>query len=50
MNMTLAALESKLNGQHMYLFSDDHAAVYRACSDRDRPVGLAKVVGTWLQS
>ena len=46
----LAVLEGKLNGQHIYLFSDDHAAVYRACGYRDRPVGLDKVVGTWLQS
>ncbi len=35
---------------NIYLFSDDHAAVYRACGYRDRPVGLEKVVGTWLQS
>lgn len=50
MNMTLAALKSRLTGQHIYLFSDDHAAVYQACGYRDRPVGLEKVVGTWLQS
>lgn len=46
----LAELERQLNGQHVYLFSDDHADVYRACGYRDRPVGLEKVVGTWLQS
>ena len=45
----LAALERRLDGQHVYLFSDDHADVYRACGYRDRPVGLEKVVGTWLQ-
>ena len=46
----LAVLESRLAGQHIYLFSDDYAAVYRACGYRDRPVGLEKVVGKWLQS
>jgi GNAT superfamily N-acetyltransferase len=46
----LAALESKLTGQHVYLFSDNYADVYRACDYRDRPVGLEKVVGTWLQA
>jgi GNAT superfamily N-acetyltransferase len=45
----LAVLESRLGGQHVYLFSDDYAPVYRACGYRDRPVGLEKVVGTWLQ-
>ena len=45
----LAVLESKLSGQHVYLFSDDMADVYRACGYRERPVGLEKVVGKWLQ-
>ena len=46
----LEILESRLSGQHVYLFSDDMADVYRACGYRERPVGLEKVVGTWLQS
>ena len=45
----LEILESRLSGQHVYLFSDDMADVYRACGYRERPVGLEKVVGTWLQ-
>ena len=45
----LAVLESKLSGQHVYLFSDNMADVYRACGYRERPVGLEKVVGKWLQ-
>ncbi len=45
----LAQLEARLSGQHVYLFSDDMAHVYRACGYRERPVGLEKVVGTWLQ-
>ena len=45
----LSQLESRLSGQHIYLFSDDMAHVYRACGYRDRPIGLEKVVGTWLQ-
>jgi predicted GNAT family acetyltransferase len=46
----LAILERRLPGQHVYLFSDSMADVYRACGYRERPVGLEKVVGTWLQS
>ena len=46
----LGILESRLSGQHVYLFSDDMADVYRACGYRERAVGLEKVVGTWLQS
>ena len=45
----LEMLESRLSGQHVYLFSDDMAGVYRACGYRERPTGLEKVVGTWLQ-
>ncbi len=46
----LVALEARLEGQHVYLFSDEHAEMYRACGYRERPVGMEKVVGTWLQS
>lgn len=46
----LAQLEARLDGQHVYLFSDDRADVYRACGYRERPVGMEKVVGTWLHS
>ncbi|MEO8135719.1 MAG: GNAT family N-acetyltransferase [Betaproteobacteria bacterium] len=46
----LSVLEAKLPGQHVYLFSDDQAAVYLACGYRQRAVGLEKVIGTWLQS
>jgi len=46
----LATLEARLAGQHVYLFSDDHADVYRACGYRERATGLEKVVGTWLHT
>ena len=46
----LSQLEAQLGGQHVYLFSDDHVEVYRACGYRERPVGMEKVVGTWLRS
>lgn len=46
----LEVLEGRLAGQHVYLFSDDMAGVYRACGYRERPTGLEKVVGRWLQS
>jgi len=45
----LAAMESRLAGQHIYLFTDEHTAVYRACGYRERGVGMEKVIGTWLQ-
>jgi GNAT superfamily N-acetyltransferase len=45
----LEILESHLSGQHVYLFSDDMAAVYRACGYSERTLALEKVVGTWLQ-
>ena len=45
----LEVLEGRLSGQHVYLFSDDMADVYRACGYRERPTGLETVVGTWLQ-
>jgi len=46
----LGILEARLPGQHVYLFSDDRADVYRACGYHERPTGLEKVIGTWLQS
>ena len=46
----LTMLEQRLEGQHVYLFSDDNAEFYLACGYRGRPVGLEKVIGTWLQS
>lgn len=43
-------LESKLEGQHVYLFTGDAAAFYEKLGFREQPVGLGKVVGRWLIS
>jgi GNAT superfamily N-acetyltransferase len=42
-------LESKLEGQHIYLFTDDAVEFYRKCGYWKQGTGLSKVVGLWLQ-
>ena len=44
----LQLLMDDLPGQHVYLFSDDAADFYKKLGFRERPIGLEKVVGTWL--
>ena len=44
----LAELESRLRGQHVYLFTDDAADFYRGLGFREQRTGMSKVVGTWL--
>jgi GNAT superfamily N-acetyltransferase len=39
---------ARLEGQHVYLFSDDQGDFYRAIGFRERAVGYETVVGTWL--
>lgn len=43
-------LFSRLEGQHIYLFSDHAVGFYQALGFVEHPVGLEKVVGEWLQS
>lgn len=38
----------ELPGQHVYLFTDDVPEFYKKLGFRERPVGMEKVVGTWL--
>ncbi len=45
----LAALEARLRGQHVYLFTDDAADFYRGLGFREQPTGMSKVVGAWLR-
>jgi GNAT superfamily N-acetyltransferase len=42
-------LESKLEGQHVALFTSEAVAFYRALGFSEEPVGLSKAVGKWLQ-
>ena len=46
----LSALESRLRGQHVYLFTDDAVDFYRGLGFREKRTGMSKVVGTWLRS
>ena len=46
----LAALESRLRGQHVYLFTESAADFYRRLGFREHPTGMSKVVGQWLRS
>lgn len=43
-------LIAPLDGQHVYLFSDDRADFYAACGFVSRGVGMERVVGTWLMN
>ena len=39
-----------LSGQHVYLFSGDQVKSYQIVSFLERPTGLEKVVGQWVNS
>lgn len=45
----LEALEARLSGQHVYLFTDDAADFYRRLGFEEQPTGMSKVVGVWLR-
>lgn len=42
-------LEEQLDGQHIYLFTDDAEAFYRGLGYRRQGVGMSLVVGKWLR-
>lgn len=44
----MKTLESRLEGQHIALFSSDAVAFYQSLGFSEEPVGLSKVVGQWL--
>ena len=46
----LEVLESRLRGQHVYLFTDDAMDFYRKSGFREKSTGMSKVVGEWLRS
>jgi predicted GNAT family acetyltransferase len=43
-------LNRKLEGQHVYLFSDDAVEFYQKLEFRHQPTGLGKIVGEWLRN
>ncbi|WP_026735909.1 GNAT family N-acetyltransferase [Fischerella sp. PCC 9605] len=42
-------LLAKLEGQHVYLFTDDAIEFYEQLGFKPQPIGLALVVGQWLR-
>jgi GNAT superfamily N-acetyltransferase len=44
----MGLMEEKMEGQHVYLFTDDSVEFYRKLGYEERGVGVAKVVGQWL--
>ena len=46
----LESLCATLEGQHVYLFTDDRQDFYEACGFRSRGVGMERVVGAWLRN
>jgi ribosomal protein S18 acetylase RimI-like enzyme len=40
----------ELPGQHVYLFTDDAIEFYHALGFREQGIGLARVVGQWLDN
>jgi len=45
--MVLKLLEG-LNGQHVYLFTDDQVEFYESLGFCEQPIGMSLVVGRWL--
>ena len=43
-------LLAKLEGQHVYMFTDDSVEFYEKLGFKAQPTGLGKVVGQWLQN
>lgn len=46
----LELLVQSLQGQHVYLFTDDAPEFYAACGFVPRGAGMERVVGTWLHN
>jgi len=41
-------LADELEGQHIYLFTDDHEAFYQSLGVRRQRIGMGVVSGRWL--
>ena len=44
----MSMLEDRVEGQHIYLFSEDNREFYEKLGFREQPTGLSKVKGKWL--
>jgi predicted GNAT family acetyltransferase len=43
-------LMDKLEGQHVYLFTDDAVEFYKKLGFKEQDIGLGRVVGEWLKT
>ena len=43
-------LMDKLEGQHVYLFTDDAVEFYKKLGFKEQDIGLGRVIGEWLKS
>ena len=46
----LELLEETLQGQHVYLFTDDSVPFYEKAGYQIQDIGLGKVIGRWLKN
>lgn len=46
----MALIVDAVPGQHVYLFTDDQVEFYKRIGFRERPVGLERISGEWLQN
>ena len=46
----LGLLDERLEGQHVYLFTDDAVGLYEKCGYTAQDIGMGKVVGKWLEN
>lgn len=46
----LSILEDNLQGQHLYLQTDDKIEFYKHLGFTEQPVGMSKIIGTWLKN
>jgi hypothetical protein len=43
-------LLSKLDGQHVYLVTDDQTEFYETLGFKRQPEGMSVIIGTWLRA
>jgi N-acetylglutamate synthase-like GNAT family acetyltransferase len=41
-------LLARLQGQHVYLFTDDAPQFYKKLGFKEQPTGMGQVIGKWL--
>lgn len=46
--MMVKRILARLDGQHVYLFTDDAKAFYASLGFEEQGIGMGKVMGDWL--